>query len=226
MHFPDIQKIQKFKAKEILFDEYKEHLVNLLNIVKAVGEPLEGSIFYRHLELNPEHTLDEQFLNKRAALAMFAMAHQNIVEIGFNAGFSALLMLTANPGLKLTCVDICEHKYVEPCFGYIESAFPGRITLVKGDSTKVLAEVLQSNKDLTGYIIDGGHGLAVADQDLQNVIQYANPDSVLCFDDSDFTELRLLLNLHMMTGRLLPIWDPKSVIQNETQMFFKIRCNN
>lgn len=226
MHFPDAQLIQGFKTKEMFFEEYKGHLDELLKIIKAIGEPLEGNIFYQHLDPNPGHNLAEQFLKKRAAIAMFGMAHQNIVEIGFNAGFSALLMLTANPNLKLISVDICEHKYTEPCFDYLASVFPGRISLVKGDSTQVLAEVLQSNKDLTGYIIDGGHGLSVADQDLRNVLQYANPDSVLCFDDSDFMELRLLLNLHMMTGRLLPIWDPHAVVQNETQMFFKISCNN
>jgi hypothetical protein len=223
MRFPSTQNLGAFRTKELFFEEYKTHLDELLKIIKAIGEPLEGNIFYQHLDPNPGHELIEQFLPKRAALAMFAMAHNDIVEIGFNSGFSALLMLTANPNLKLTSVDICEHKYTEPCFDYLASVFPGRIDLVKGDSTQVLAEVLQSNKNLTGYIIDGGHGVTVAEQDLQNVIQFANKDAVLCFDDSDFVELRLMLNLYMMSGHLAPIWDPHAVAQNETQMFFSIR---
>jgi hypothetical protein len=226
MRFPSTQNLGAFRTKELFFEEYKTHLDELLKIIKAIGEPLEGNIFYQHLDPNPGHELIEQFLPKRAALAMFAMAHNDIVEIGFNSGFSALLMLTANPNLKLTSVDICEHKYTEPCFDYLASVFPGRIDLVKGDSTQVLAEVLQSNKNLTGYIIDGGHGVTVAEQDLQNVIQFANKDAVLCFDDSDFVELRLMLNLYMMSGHLAPIWDPHAVAQNETQMFFKISCIN
>jgi hypothetical protein len=223
MRFPSTQNLGAFRSKEVFFEEYKTHLDELLKIIKAIGEPLEGNIFYQHLDPNPGHELIEQFLPKRAALAMFAMAHNDIVEIGFNSGFSALLMLTANPNLKLTSVDICEHKYTEPCFDYLASVFPGRIDLVKGDSTQVLAEVLQSNKNLTGYIIDGGHGVTVAEQDLQNVIKFANKDAVLCFDDSDFVELRLMLNLYMMSGHLTPIWDPHAVVQNETQMFFNIR---
>ena len=226
MRFPSAQNLGAFKTKEMFFEEYKDHLDELLKIIKDVGEPLEGNIFYQHLESNPGHDLIERFLPKRAALGMFAMAHDDIMEVGFNAGFSALLMLTANPNLQLTSVDICTHQYTMPCYEYLMNAFPGRATLVKGDSTNVLPSVLQNNKVFTGYIIDGGHGLEVAEQDLRNVLQYANKDAVLCFDDSDFVQLRLMLNLYMMSGHLTPIWDPHAVAQNETQMFFKISCNN
>ncbi len=222
MNFPTLEKFSEFKKKDPMYDEYLLHLQELLKIIKAIGEPLEGNIFYQHHEPNPGEQLLDKFVDKRAALAMFGMAHNNIVEIGFNAGFSALLMLTANPNLKLTSVDICEHKYTEPCFDYLASVFPGRVNLVRGDSTQVLAEVLQGNKDLTGYIIDGGHGLQVAETDLQNVIKYSNPHAVLCFDDSDFVQLRILLNAYMMAGFLAPIHDEFCLIQNQTQMFFNI----
>lgn len=221
MKFPDAKLIPAFLAEqEPLFSLYKNNLDTLNKIINDVGEPLEGNIFYEHLEVNKGH-LAERFFPKRAALAMFAMAHDNIVEIGFNSGFSALLMLTANPNLKLTSVDICEHKYTELCFQYLASVFPGRITLVKGDSTKVLVDALQ-DKATTGYIIDGGHGLDVAEIDLRNVIQHANPNAVLCFDDSDFVELRMMLNMYMMSGHLINICDPYGPTQNQTQMFFKI----
>ena len=222
MDFPTLEKFEEFRKKDPMYDEYLPHLHELLKIIKAIGDPQEGNNFYQHLEPNPGEKLIEQFLPKRAALAMFAMAHNNIVEIGFNAGFSALLMLTANPKLNLSCVDICEHKYTEPCFDYLASVFPERVTLTKGDSTQVLAEVLQGNKDLTGYIIDGGHGLGVAETDLQNVIKYSNPHAVLCFDDSDFIELRILLNAYMLAGFLAPIHDEFCLVQNKTQMFFNI----
>jgi hypothetical protein len=222
MKFPDAKLIPAFLAEqEPFFELYKNNLDTLKKIIDDVGEPLEGNIFYEHLETNLT-TLTPRFFQKRTALAMFAMAHKEVVEIGFNSGFSALLMLTANPELKLTCVDICEHKYTEPCFQYLKTIFEDRITLVKGDSTIVLPEVLQSNKNLTGYIIDGGHGLDVAEQDLQNVIKYANNGAVLCFDDSDFVELRMMLNMYMMSGHLMNFMDEFGPTQNQTQMFFKI----
>lgn len=221
MNFPNAKLIAAFLAEqEPLFSQYKDNLETLNKIIKDVGEPLEGNIFYEHLDPHRSQLI-EKFFPKRAALAMFAMSHDNIVEIGFNSGFSALLMLTANPELKLTSVDICEHKYTKPCFEYISSVFPGRITLVEGDSTKVLVDALQ-DKSTTGYIIDGGHGLDVAETDLRNVIQHANPNSVLCFDDSDFVELRMMLNMYMMSGHLANICDPYGPTQNQTQMFFKI----
>jgi hypothetical protein len=220
--YPNASLVSSFLAeKEPFFSYYKENLETLNKIINDIGEPLEGNIFYEHLDPH-RSSLIEKFFPKRAALAMFAMAHDNIVEIGFNSGFSALLMLTANPNLKLTSVDICEHKYTKPCFEYISSVFPGRITLVEGDSTKVLADVLKADKDLTGYIIDGGHGLETAEQDLRNVLLHANPNAVLCFDDSDFVDLRMMLNMYMMSGDLIPICDPYGPAQNQTQMFFKV----
>ena len=222
MKFPNAKLIPSFLAEqEPFFEIYKNNLDTLKRIIDDVGEPLEGNIFYEHFETN-RTILSEKFFSKRAALAMFAMSHKEIVEVGFNSGFSALLMLSANPELKLTCVDICEHKYTEPCFQYLKTIFDDRITLVKGDSTVVLPEVLQSNKNLTGYIIDGGHGLDVAEQDLQNVIKYANDGAVLCFDDSDFIKLRMMLNMYMMSGHLMNFMDEFGPTQNQTQMFFKI----
>ena len=226
MQYPNLQKLNGFSKQEVFFDEYKPHLDELLKIVKAQGEPLEGNIFYTHHMQNPGDVLVKNYLPKRLSLAAFAMAHNNIMEIGFNAGFSALLMLTANPNLHLVYVDICEHSYTLPCYDYLYSVFGNRIQLVQGDSTKVLVNALTIYPQITGYIIDGGHSLPVAEQDLQNVLQYANKNAVLCFDDSDFPELRLMLDIYMMAGHLTPIWDPYAIVQNETQMFFKISCNN
>ena len=222
MKFPESKLIPNFLTDdEPFFKNYQHNLETLNKIIKDVGEPLEGNIFYDHLD--PHRTqLAERFHAKRTALAMFAMSHDNILEIGFNSGFSALLMLTANPNLKLTYVDICEHKYTLPCYDYLRSIFGNRIDLVQGDSTKVLRMAIEAYKDVTGYIIDGGHGLNVAETDLRNVIEYSNPGAVLCFDDSDFTELRMLLNMYMMSGHLVNFCDPHGPTQNKTQMFFKI----
>ena len=220
-NFPNAMLVQEFLSeKEPFYSKYQQNLETLNKIIDDVGEPLEGNIFYEHLDPHRSQLVDK-FFPKRAALAMFAMSHDNIVEIGFNSGFSALLMLTANPNLKLTSVDICEHKYTKQCFEYISSVFPGRITLVEGDSTKVLVDALQ-DKATTGYIIDGGHGLDVAEIDLRNIIQHANPGAVLCFDDSDFVDLRMMLNMYMMSGHIENFCDPYGPTQNQTQMFFKI----
>ena len=147
MKFPDSKLIPSFLAEqEPLFSQYKHNLETLNKIINDVGEPLEGNIFYEHLD--PHRTqLIEKFFPKRAALAMFAMSHDNIIEIGFNSGFSALLMLTANPNLKLTSVDICHHKYTLPCFEYLKSIFGDRIELARA-----YAKALARDSDTLGLL--------------------------------------------------------------------------
>lgn len=200
-------------------DEYATHAKNLIQIIQHVGEPLEGNIFFRHLETNFEK-LDTAFLPKRRSLAMLAIMHTEICEIGFNSGFSALLLLAANPLLHLTCIDICEHSYSLPCFNYLESQFPGRITLINSDSRMAIPLLSKVNKHYGAFIIDGGHGIDTAETDLLNVINYSSKGSVICFDDSDSPYLRTMLNMYMLKGLIINISDQMGFIDNLKQMFF------
>jgi hypothetical protein len=60
----------------------------------------------------------------------------------------------------------------------------------------------------------------VAEADLLNVIQFVKRGSIICFDDSDFPGLRVLLNMYMLTGKITNIIDQVGFIQNFSQMFF------
>ena len=61
---------------------------------------------------------------------------KSIMEIGFNAGHSALLFLAITPPeTKVVSFDLGEYAYVFVAKRYIDSVFPGRHTLVTGDST-------------------------------------------------------------------------------------------
>lgn len=63
-----------------------------------------------------EHT--DKFLHKLKNISVFLLNKniKHVMEIGFNAGFSALLMLMSNPNVHITCIDNGEHAYVIPCF--------------------------------------------------------------------------------------------------------------
>ena len=50
------------------------------------------------------------FIEKRRNVVISCQDKINALEIGFNADFSALLILLSNPNIKLTCVDINFHK--------------------------------------------------------------------------------------------------------------------
>ncbi len=197
-----------------------EDIMNLIQIVKSSGEQLEGNILFDNNE-KEFSGYAKNFLKKRRALALFASAQNEILEIGFNAGFSTLLMLKANSDLKITCVDICEHRYTKDCFNYIKDKFKERVNLIEGNSLTVLPSLGRQIK-YSGYHIDGGHGLSVAATDLLNIIDRAELGSVICFDDTDFKNIKLLLLKYVFSGRLIDIGSSFNWINNNTHMFFKV----
>jgi predicted O-methyltransferase YrrM len=202
-------------------DQYQQHLNNLLAIISGINEPLEGSVFFRCAgqESSP---IDPTLITKRRTLAFLAVTNQNIVEVGFNAGFSALLMLTANPNLKLTYFDICGHEYLSYCYDYLDRAFPGRLSLIPGDSKNTLPEYLSNNNSHDAYIIDGGHGMDNLSNDMQAVLTYANKNSLLLIDDTDFPALRMIVNYYMTRGQLTYLSDDLGCLNSTNQMLFLI----
>jgi hypothetical protein len=115
---------------------------DLMPRVISTGERLEGNIFCRC----GQTTYSEEFVAKQinmVALAREADARAPpqgpiALEVGFNSGFSAALLLLACPRLRLTCVDIGEHAYTKPCFESLAAIFPTRVNLLIGDSRAVL----------------------------------------------------------------------------------------
>jgi predicted O-methyltransferase YrrM len=72
------------------------------------------------------------------------LAKSRILEIGFNAGHSASLLLLASQkaNASLTIVDIGEHAYMKPCYDRVAAEFPERTRLFIGDSRDKLAELV------------------------------------------------------------------------------------
>lgn len=110
-----------------------------------------------------------------------ASSPKSIMEIGFNAGHSALLFLAITPPeTKVVSFDLGEYAYVFAAKRYIDSVFPGRHTLVTGDSTvtipKYEEQVAHRMKNpLTApplrfdfIFIDGGHQDDVPMKDIIN----------------------------------------------------------
>jgi predicted O-methyltransferase YrrM len=163
----------------------KEYIdTNLLPIIHNCGEPLEGNIFMIHHTTN----YTDIFLNKSKNISNLVLNKniKNIMEIGFNSGFSALLMLLTNPNIYISCFDLGEHKYTMPCYIKIKETFGDRINIIIGDSTKTLQNV-NDNYDLIH--IDGGHSTEVADSDIINSYRLSKQGTILIMDDYDFHNL-------------------------------------
>jgi predicted O-methyltransferase YrrM len=160
---------------------------HLLPIIKDSGELLEGNIFMFHHTTN----YTDRFINKAKNISNMVLNQQikNVLEIGFNAGFSTLLMLLSNPYVKLTCSDLCEHAYTIPCYLKLKEIFGDRIHLKPGDSTNTLP-TLSDTYDLIH--IDGGHDDVVATSDIINSYHLSKNRTILIMDDYDFPNLHKL----------------------------------
>lgn len=220
-HFADFVARFRDPNTEPFYTEYLPHLHNLNRIVKATRAPMEGNVFYEGSVSGPASTLSRMYAPKRRNLALLSISNRRILEIGFNTGYSALLMMTANPQLELVSLDICHHRYTRPCAEYLLSAFKGRLQFVTGDSRTELPKLLARDNRFDAYLIDGGHGLQVAETDLINVLNHARDGNVLCFDDTDLAPLRILVDVYMLQGFLTPLIDPR-FLPGEGQAFFRI----
>jgi len=124
-------------------------------------------------------------------------APKSIMEIGFNAGHSALLFLAiTSPETKVVSFDLGEYAYVFAAKRYIDEVFPGRHTLVTGDSTvtipKYEEQVAHRMKNPESapplrfdfIFIDGGHEKDIPLKDIFNSQRLASgPNTVVAIDD-------------------------------------------
>jgi len=190
---------EEYRAE--IIENYRFHFDNIQMIVEATGEPIEGNIFTADKSFEEL----ECFHEKQRNLMSIAVCCNEIVEIGFNAGHSALMMLLSNPLCTLTCVDICEHKYTEPCFEYLASQFPERIKLIKGRS--------YSGPPPDLYHIDGCHEWKVANIDFYTCLGNSKDRTVIIFDDTHIRHLRDLWNGYIANKnvyqlKMLPVTIP------------------
>lgn len=179
-----------------IIDETKQ-IINehLLPIIHACGEPLEGNIFMIHHTL----TYTNQFEDKVKNICSLAMNKniKQVFEIGFNAGFSTLLMLIANPQLHITCADLCEHSYTIPCYKKLRELFPDRIFFVKGDSMTTLSRMCRQNLPFDLIHIDGGHTDECVNNDIAWSFKFSKTGTVIIMDDYDFGNIHKCWNEFM-----------------------------
>jgi len=116
---------------------------------------------------------------------------KTVMEIGFNAGHSAELFLKNNPELTLTSFDIGDHNYVLTGKQYIDKTFPGRHTLIIGDSTMSVPKFIKDHPEIKFDLlfIDGCHEYEIAKADLENCRHLAHKDSIVVMDDTIFSDI-------------------------------------
>jgi hypothetical protein len=168
--------IDRKDSSEIYSDKFVKRINALNRLVEASGEVLEGGIFYwdrdaRFAESMPAADLAPARRNLWRATRF----KKSMIEIGVNAGHSALLALSANPDLIYHGVDIHYHKYTIGCIHYLADEFPGRVHHFPGDSREVLPYLAEHRSDLDFDIfhVDGGHTSEICHADVGNCVRLA-----------------------------------------------------
>jgi predicted O-methyltransferase YrrM len=173
---------------------------NLMPTIKDCNEKLEGNIFMLH------HTTEYTncFLNKIKNITSLLLNKnvKNVLEIGFNSGFSTLLMLLTNPHVQVTCLDLGEHKYTEPCYKILKETFGNRVNMIVGDSRQTMKTIVDTF-DLIH--IDGGHYVDVAESDIIHSYRISKNGTILIMNDYDFPHLHRLWDSYVVRCKLKPI---------------------
>jgi predicted O-methyltransferase YrrM len=131
----------------------------------------------------PEQTVDLTKLTQSPSI-------KTILEIGFNAGHSSDTFLFANPTATVVSFDLGAHTYVKKAKEYIDRMYPGRHTLILGDSTVTIPEYITNNpgKPFDAIFVDGGHEYPIAYADLSNCFALAHNDTIVIVDDTVYTD--------------------------------------
>jgi hypothetical protein len=128
-----------------------------------------------------------QFPAEEVILSHFASrpAVKEIMEIGFNAGHSAENFLLSNPNANVTSFDLGRVNAMQYGKEYIDATYPGRHTLIVGDSRQTVWQYKldNPNKRFDVIFIDGGHTYDVAKVDIVHSSGLAHSDTIVIVDD-------------------------------------------
>lgn len=184
-------------------ENIRPHLINLIEIVNRMGVPMEGSLFFgdQVMNINIDQIKDRSY-TKAIELSEFSKNKTDLLEVGFNSGFSALVFLMSSDTLKVTSVDLCGYQYTMPCYEYLKTCFGDRIDLIKGPSEEVLPKLLATNNTFDSYFIDGGHSDIVTNLDFQNIIAHCIADVEICADDYNFPVIKNITQKYIDMGSL------------------------
>jgi hypothetical protein len=160
-------------------------------ILKTSGEHMEGNYFYIDGQIG---NLNQEFTTKRYNLFHYASSAKNILEIGFNAGHSCILYLLANDYSKIQLFDLGCHTYAKHCFNYLDKMFPGRLSIIWGDTLTTLP-MLKSDHKFDLIHIDGGHESDILLSDIKYCSDVSDKNTILIIDDISFHPEHMIKNL-------------------------------
>lgn len=183
-------------------------LEELNAVVGHVGERVEGNCLYGPCDFPPTH-INQKMRAKRQSLLAAAQGRRQMLEVGVNAGHSALALLYHHPQLIYHGVDICQHGYTKPAASFLKQRFGERFFFHAGNSLVVLPRIAVAHKELRFdfFHIDGGHAVQLFETDFYNCLRLAAHPAWVVVDDTNAFDGTLRVCLQSLVEAKLAAYD-------------------
>jgi predicted O-methyltransferase YrrM/SAM-dependent methyltransferase len=175
--------------KNATINDWKKYIIK--NLLPLVGNKPEGNIFTSHLTNKEQDLMIPK--QKNIVNVVSTIKPKRVLEIGFNAGFSSLLMLMSYNDMDITCIDINLHNYVVPCYNVIKADYPNLNILLESSQT-ALPKLISQNMSYDLIHIDGDHSLSGATNDFNLCLKLSKKGTIIIFDDTNIAYLNELCN--------------------------------
>lgn len=192
-----------------IFSLDTQNICNKLNeVVATSAESMEGNLFYFHNEKEfIGKPPDPRRAHKRRNYARALTSKHALVEIGINAGHSALLALSSNPTLVYYGIDLYNHAYTAGCTLVLKEVFGPRFNTFQGDSRDILPWMATHRLNIAPDVVhvDGGHGVSNCRTDISNSIRLAQRlrGTHLIVDDTAAPFIRAVVYEFISLGHLI-----------------------
>lgn len=143
------------------------------------GQPPNGGL------MNEMPLTDIHRVRRRIDLCEVARLSASMMEIGFDAGHSALACLNANPKLYLTVIDRFELESAKESVSYLQRRYPDRLSVIEGEPCLVMPCIAIENPRLRfdAFHLHGGWRPYADCAILSNCIRVAANNALFLLDD-------------------------------------------